>query len=63
LFIISLSLGVGAGTPDTEKLCGFDPYEDARNYFDVRFYLVAMLFIVFDLEAIFFFFGVLHLVI
>ena len=59
LLIISLSLRVGAGTPDTEKLsayeCGFDPYEDARNHFDVRFYLVAMLFIVFDLEAIFFF--------
>jgi len=59
LLIIFLSLRVGAGTPDTEKLsayeCGFDPYEDARNHFDVRFYLVAMLFIVFDLEAIFFF--------
>jgi NADH-quinone oxidoreductase subunit A len=45
--------------PDTEKLssyeCGFDPYEDARNTFDVRFYLVAILFIVFDLEAVFFF--------
>ena len=52
LLIISLSLRVGAGTPDTEKLsayeCGFDPYEDARNHFDVRFYLVAMLFILFD---------------
>ena len=45
--------------PDTEKLsayeCGFDPYEDARNAFDVRFYIVALLFIVFDLEAMFLF--------
>jgi NADH:ubiquinone oxidoreductase subunit 3 (subunit A) len=45
--------------PDPEKLsayeCGFDPYEDARNSFDVRFYLVAILFIIFDLEAMFFF--------
>lgn len=45
--------------PDTEKLsayeCGFDPYEDARQAFDVRFYLVAMLFIIFDLEAMYLF--------
>jgi NADH-quinone oxidoreductase subunit A len=45
--------------PDSEKLsayeCGFDPYEDARNVFDVRFYLVAILFLIFDLEAVFFF--------
>ena len=44
---------------DTEKLtayeCGFDPFEDARNQFDVRFYLVAILFIIFDLEASFLF--------
>lgn len=43
--------------PDVEKLsayeCGFDPYEDARNVFDVRFYLVAILFLVFDLEAMY----------
>lgn len=45
--------------PDTEKLsayeCGFDPYEDARNVFDVRFYIVAILFLIFDLEAVYFF--------
>ena len=45
--------------PDTEKMsayeCGFDPYEDARNIFDIRFYLVAILFIIFDLEAVYFF--------
>ena len=41
--------------PDTEKLsayeCGFEPFEDARGRFDVRFYLVAILFIIFDLES------------
>jgi NADH-quinone oxidoreductase subunit A len=40
--------------PDVEKLsayeCGFEPFEDARGRFDVRFYLVAILFIIFDLE-------------
>lgn len=45
--------------PDGEKNsayeCGFDPYEDARNAFDVRFYIVAILFIIFDLEAMFLF--------
>ena len=43
--------------PNTEKLsayeCGFEPYEDARNRFDVKFYLVAILFIVFDIETMF----------
>jgi len=45
--------------PGTEKLsayeCGFDPYEDARNVFDVRFYLVSLLFLIFDLETLYFF--------
>jgi len=67
-FLVSIILSFvlyGAGyflsiqNPDTEKVssyeCGFDPYEDARNTFDVRFYLVAILFIIFDLEAVFFF--------
>jgi NADH-quinone oxidoreductase subunit A len=57
--LIFLSLSFGYYLPDVEKLapyeCGFDPYEDARNVFDVRFYLIAILFLVFDLEAIFFF--------
>mgnify|MGYP002837309948 CR=1 FL=1 len=35
--------------------CGFDAYEDSRNTFDVRFYLVAILFIIFDLEISFLF--------
>jgi NADH:ubiquinone oxidoreductase subunit 3 (subunit A) len=57
--IFLASLRVSTHNPDSEKLsayeCGFDPYEDARNVFDVRFYLVAILFIIFDLEAVFFF--------
>ena len=35
--------------------CGFEPFEDARSRFDVRFYLVALLFIIFDLEVTFLF--------
>jgi NADH-quinone oxidoreductase subunit A len=35
--------------------CGFDPFDDARSTFDVRFYLVAILFIIFDLEVVFLF--------
>ena len=46
---------------DYEKLsayeCGFDPFDDARGKFDVRFYLVAILFIIFDLEVSFYFLG------
>ena len=45
--------------PDSEKLspyeCGFDAFEDARMQFDVRYYLVAILFILFDLEIAFLF--------
>lgn len=47
----------GAHNPNPEKLseyeCGFPAFEDPRSQFDVRFYLVAILFIVFDLEAAF----------
>ncbi len=43
--------------PESEKLstyeCGFEPYEDARHRFDVKFCLVAILFILFDLEVVF----------
>jgi len=57
--IIGLSYALSIASPDSEKVsayeCGFDPYEDARNVFDVRFYLVAILFIIFDLEAVYFF--------
>ena len=45
--------------PDPEKVspyeCGFEPFDDARRRFDVRFYLVAILFIIFDLEVAFLF--------
>ncbi len=45
--------------PDPEKLspyeCGFDPFDDARMRFDARFYLVSLLFIIFDLEVAFLF--------
>ena len=47
----------GAAKPSAEKLteyeCGFPAFEDSRAQFDVRFYLVAILFIIFDLEAAF----------
>ena len=50
---------LGANKPDAEKIspyeCGFDAYEDARMKFDVRYYLVAILFILFDLEIAFLF--------
>ncbi|GEO13600.1 NADH-quinone oxidoreductase subunit A [Microvirga aerophila] len=50
---------VAYSNPDTEKLsayeCGFNAFDDARMKFDVRFYLVAILFIIFDLEVAFLF--------
>ena len=59
LIIIVASLVVTPQHPDREKLssyeCGFEPFEDARGRFDVRFYLVAILFIIFDLEVAFLF--------
>ena len=55
--IVSLSYLLAIQNPETEKLstyeCGFEPYEDARNIFDVKFYLVAILFIIFDIETMF----------
>ena len=57
--MISISFIVGESKPDNEKLssyeCGFEAFEDARGRFDVRFYLVAILFIIFDLEVAFLF--------
>ena len=53
------SLLAGKQKPDPEKLsayeCGFDAFSDARTRFDVRFYLVTLLFIIFDLEIAFLF--------
>jgi len=55
----SLSFIIGDIKPDKEKLsayeCGFEAFNDARGRFDVRFYLVAILFIIFDLEVAFLF--------
>jgi len=50
---------VAPNRPDSEKLsafeCGFEPFEEARMKFDVRYYLIAILFILFDLEIAFLF--------
>ena len=66
--LVGLAVGVaplvlgkllGPNRPDPEKLspyeCGFEAFEDARMKFDVRYYLVAILFILFDLEIAFLF--------
>jgi NADH-quinone oxidoreductase subunit A len=59
--VVPLVLGklLGPNRPDPEKLspyeCGFEAFEDARMKFDVRYYLVAILFILFDLEIAFLF--------
>jgi len=55
--LLTLSYLLAVQNPETEKLstyeCGFEPYEDARNIFDVKFYIVAIMFIVFDIETMF----------
>ncbi|HEX7079582.1 MAG TPA: NADH-quinone oxidoreductase subunit A [Gammaproteobacteria bacterium] len=57
--LLFLGFAFGRGRKDAEKLsayeCGFDPFEDTRMRFDVRYYLVAILFIIFDLEIAFLF--------
>jgi len=57
--ILGLSYLLAVQQPDSEKIsayeCGFSPFEDARNKFDVKFYLVAILFIIFDLEVTYLF--------
>jgi NADH-quinone oxidoreductase subunit A len=59
LLLMTLGFLLGPRKPDAEKLsayeCGFEPFEDSRIKFDVRYYLVAILFIVFDLEIAFLF--------
>ena len=67
-FAVAISLSIafvltafvfGNQRPDSEKMaayeCGFDAFDDSRRQFDVRFYLVAILFIIFDLEVAFLF--------
>jgi NADH-quinone oxidoreductase subunit A len=57
--MVCASLVIGKNKPDAEKLsayeCGFDAFDDTRKKYDVRFYLVAILFIIFDLEVAFLF--------
>lgn len=57
--IFGLSYFIAVQNPDSEKMsayeCGFEPFEDARNKFDVRFYIVAILFIIFDVEVVYLF--------
>jgi len=59
LAMVGGSLLAAKQRPYAEKLsayeCGFEPFDDARRKFDVRFYLVAILFIIFDLEVAFLF--------
>jgi NADH-quinone oxidoreductase subunit A len=59
LLLMTLGFVLGPRKPNSEKLsayeCGFEAFEDSRIKFDVRYYLVAILFIVFDLEIAFLF--------
>jgi NADH-quinone oxidoreductase subunit A len=59
LALLGLGFVFGSGEKDSEKLspyeCGFEAFEDSRMRFDVRYYLVAILFIIFDLEIAFLF--------
>jgi len=57
--MVAMSYMVARQRPDSEKVsayeCGFEAFDDARSKFDVRFYLVSILFIIFDLEVAFLF--------
>lgn len=57
--MVAASYVIARQCPDSEKVsayeCGFEAFDDARSKFDVRFYLVAILFIIFDLEVAFLF--------
>ncbi|MBL4639594.1 MAG: NADH-quinone oxidoreductase subunit A [Kordiimonadaceae bacterium] len=59
IIFIGAAVLVARQNPDDEKLsayeCGFEAFEESRGQFDVRFYLVAILFIIFDLEVAFLF--------
>jgi NADH-quinone oxidoreductase subunit A len=59
LVLLGLGFALGRGSKDSEKLsayeCGFEAFDDSRMKFDVRYYLVAILFIIFDLEIAFLF--------
>lgn len=55
--IIIISYFLAVQNPESEKLsayeCGFEPYEDSRHKFDIRFCLIAILFLIFDIEIMF----------
>lgn len=57
LFLVSFFLGSADSNVDFEKLstyeCGFEPFSDTQGTFDVKFFLLAMLFMIFDLEIMF----------
>ncbi|MDA0681367.1 MAG: NADH-quinone oxidoreductase subunit A [Proteobacteria bacterium] len=59
VLLLALGFLFGGGSKDDEKLspyeCGFDAFDESRMKFDVRYYLVAILFIIFDLEIAFLF--------
>lgn len=57
IIILGFSYFLAKQNPDSEKLtayeCGFEPYEDSRHIFDVRFCVIAILFVIFDIEILF----------
>ena len=59
MLLLTIGFLIGQGRKDEEKLspyeCGFEAFDDSRMKFDVRYYLVAILFIIFDLEIAFLF--------
>jgi NADH-quinone oxidoreductase subunit A len=57
--IFCFSIFLSFQYPDAEKFsayeCGFDPFDHSRNIFDIKFYLIALIFVIFDLETMFIF--------
>ena len=57
MVILAFSYLLAKQNPDSEKLtayeCGFEPYEDSRHIYDVRFCVIAILFVIFDIEMLF----------
>ena len=57
IVIVGASFFLAIQNPESEKLsayeCGFEPYEDARHVFDIRFCVIAILFVIFDIEIMF----------
>ena len=59
ILLVVLSYSLSVQNPDLEKLsayeCGFEPYEDSRHEFDIKFCIIGILFIIFDIEIMFLF--------